>query len=267
MNKDQILAAIGPPVDKKLAEQLLETFCAGEEKYFLRDWKGTIVEVGQFIETASRVLYQLDTTVVDYRRGVEECVSYLQDRDKRGQQLATPNIHKATDIKSLRHISRVLTATYKIRSDRGAVHISAEYSANEMDARLLTDSARWILGDILRITWQKAPGEVAAIIKELVRFKIPSISNVEDRTIVLRTDLTVDEEILMLLMHTGEQGLSRNEIGKSVMSTPSSITKSLAKLCSKKMRLVATLPSTGRYVLTESGKRHVTRELASKLSI
>ena len=59
------------------------------------------------------------------------------------------------DGKARRHMTRAIMLAYKFRSDRGAVHISPDYTANEMDSILILNVGKWILAEFLRLAWNK----------------------------------------------------------------------------------------------------------------
>jgi hypothetical protein len=83
---------------------------------------------------------------------------------------------------------------------------------------------------------------------------------------VQRTDLTADEEVLVLLHYAGEQGFTRTEVGKYAMLKPPAVTTSLQKLTSPDLRQVILLPS-GKYRLTDLGSKRVREKLPDKLLV
>ena len=128
------------------------------------------------------------------------------------------------------------------------------------------ESARWLLGEVLRVFWTGDRGVVAEAIREIVRFEVPAIAEYDGKLLLQRTDCTADEEVLLLLHHAGEGGLSRSALGQSVPKSPSSVTRALAKLTSPHVRQV--LKTTGGdYILTDLGVRRVLNELAEKLTV
>jgi hypothetical protein len=81
---------------------------------------------------------------------------------------------------------------------------------------------------------------------------------------VQRTDLSAEEEILVLLHFAGETGLTRRELGLHAQFSPPSITTSLQRLTSMQFRQVIEL-SSGRFRLTDLGHKRIRDNLASKL--
>jgi hypothetical protein len=86
-----------------------------------------------------------------------------------------------------------------------------------------------------------------------------------DKTIVQRTDLTVEEEVLVLLHHAGEAGLSRAELGHSNFAAPSTVTNVLRKLEGAEFRQIIAI--NGHYRLTDLGSKRIREELGDKLRL
>jgi hypothetical protein len=81
---------------------------------------------------------------------------------------------------------------------------------------------------------------------------------------VQRTDLTAEEELLVLLHYDGEQGFTRTELGKSAKVSAASVTLGLKKLTDHSSREVVHLPS-GRYRLTDLGSKRIREKIPDKL--
>jgi hypothetical protein len=257
ISKETLLSSICAPLDRVLADQLLDEFVSLERRYVLRDWEPATLDGGQFCEAAARLIHHQDSGTLDRRRPVDRCLKYVEDA-------TGSNSHGYPDRKSSLHTAKVLRMIYKFRSDRGAVHIDPDYSANQLDSKLVTEGARWILSELLRIFWTGDRGAVASAIREIIQYDIPVIGNYEGRLIIQRVDCSVEEEILILLHHAGEKGLSRNELGQYVEYPPPRVTEGLGALRSSRVRQVVQLAS-GNYRLTDLGIQRVLKDLAHKL--
>jgi len=256
IEKNKLLSSISPPIDRLLAEQLLNEFISIERRFIQRDWEPTELDGGQFCEIAMRILYHIDSGNLSYSKGHDECVKYFENN----------SVPHQLDRKEMAHISKVCQAVYKFRSQRGAVHISPTYKPNHMDSKFVIESVRWVFNELLRLFWNSDKEAVAKVIRELLQFDVPCVGVFGDKVLIQRTDLTVEEEILVLLHYAGEQGYSRSEIGKHLFCSPSAITVSLQKLYSSSMRQVVQL-SEGNYRLTDLGQRRIRNELADKLLV
>src|SRR5688572_6414750 len=208
IEKRQLLAQLSPPFDHLLATQLVDEFVSQERRYIQRDWEPAELDGGQFCEVLARILYHQDSGNLNRGKEFDECASYIEN-----EQGATHAINPRRDAL---HLIKVLRTIYKFRSQRGAVHISPNYGPNHMDARLMIENVRWAMNETLRIFWQGDRELVAKAIRELLQFDVPCVGLFEDVLLVQRTDLSVDEEVLVLLHFAGEAGFSRTELGRHV---------------------------------------------------
>lgn len=259
IDRSALIAATCPPLDAILVRQLIDEFVSLERRYVLGDWEPATLDGGQFAEVAARIIYHQDACNLNRRRPVGQCLRYVEDDDQQRQ-------HHYPDRKSALHSCRVLRAIYKFRSDRGAVHIDPEYSANQVDSRLVIANARWVLAELLRVFWSGSRSTVARVVRDIVRFEVPAVLELGGRVLLQRTDCTTEEEIILLLHHAGEEGLDRGQLGRNVLKSAPSITNALKKLSSSSVRQVLQTTS-GSYVLTDLGLRRVANELADKLTL
>src|SRR5207249_1380866 len=112
--------------------------------------------------------------------------------------------------------------------------------------------------------WQGDHEKVAKAIRELLQFDVPCIGVFEDLILVQRSDLKVEEEILVLLHFAGEAGFTRRELGQHCMFSSPRVTEAVKKLESPQYRQIVFIKS-GRYRLTDLGARRLREELADKL--
>jgi len=244
-------------LDSVLSGQLLREYISQERRYILREWEPATLDGGQFVEAAARIIYHVDSGNLNRRKKVEECLSYVED-------LKSQNTHAFPDRKSAIHICKVLRTVYKFRSDRGAVHIDPTFTANQLDSRLVIENSKWVLSELLRIFWSGDREEVAKVIQEILRYEIPVVGRYGPHRLVQRTDCTADEELLLLLRDSGEDGLSREILGRSVRKTPGRVTQAIQEL-ERKREIIQV--SKDLYRLTDRGALRVVYELADKLQI
>jgi hypothetical protein len=254
IDRGRLLAEISPPFDNLLCTQLLDEFISSERRFIQRDWEPSQLDGGQFSEVSARILYHIDSGNLSHSKEFNECANYIED-DK---------LPHAIPRRDALHIIRVLRTIYKFRSQRGAVHISPTYTPNHMDSRLVIECVRWVMNEILRIFWRGDREAVAKAIRELLQFDVPAVGVFGDAILVQRTDVTPEEEILILLHYAGDEGFSRKLLGRSVQSDAPSVTKSLQKLVSPSLRQVIQL-STGNFRLTDLGSKRIRENLARKL--
>jgi len=259
IEKATLVKELSPPLDKALTESLVDEFVSLERRYIQRDWEPAQLDGGQFCEVLARIIYHQDSGNLNANKQFDECAEYVEDEDC-SRKHAMPR-------RDALHIIKVLRTAYKFRSQRGGVHISPNYEPNHMDARLIMENVRWAFAETLRIFWKGADREqVAKAIRELLQFDVPCIGKFEDVIMVQRTDLSAEEEVLVLLHYAGEQGFTRTELGKYAMVSPASVTNALKKLVAPDLRQAMQLPNV-RYRLTDLGSKRIREQMPEKLLI
>lgn len=259
LSKPELVAELVPPLDAQLAEQLISEYMSLERRYVLSDYEPATLDGGQFAEIASRIIYHQDSGNLNKRRGVDRCLSYIEDP-------TSQNAHLFPERKSSLHLCKVLRSIYKFRSDRGAVHIDPEYTANQLDAKLVVDNARWVFSEVLRVFWTGDRAIVARTIREIIVYDVPIVADYEGRLLVQSTVCTTEEEVLILLYYAGELGLSRSQLGIYVEKAASAITNALKSLISNSKRQVVQLKNKN-YRLTDLGIVRVLEELGEKMRL
>ena len=258
VDKATLIAELAPPLDYGLAGALVDEFISLERRFIQRDWEPAQLDGGQFCEVLARITYHQDSGNLNAAKEFDDCLRYVED--EKGQ-----NAHSMNPRRDALHLAKVLRTTYKFRSQRGGVHISPTYKPNHMDSKLIADLAQWAFAETLRLFWKGSDREqVAKAIRELLQFDVPCIGKFEDIILVQRTDLSAEEELLVLLHYAGEQGFSRTELGRYARVSPASVTTALQRLSSPASREVVQLNS-GKYRLTELGSKRVREELPDKL--
>jgi hypothetical protein len=257
VEKSALLKSIAPPLDAPLTSQLLDEFVSLERRFIQRDWEPAELDGGQFAELLARILYHQDTGNLNPNKDFKECCAYIEDEKQK---------HNIIPRRDAIHLIVVLKAVYKFRGQRGAIHISPNYEANQMDAKWMIESVRWCMNETLRIFWQGDRDKVAKAIREILQFDVPCVGVFEKVILVQRTDLIPSDEVLVLLHFAGEEGFDRKELGVHVKAAPPRITEALNDLVSPKMRQIVKLPN-GKFRLTDLGSKYIRENLADKLLV
>ena len=257
MHINSLVARVSPPLDRSLATALLTEFVDLERRFVLGDWEPATLNGGQFAEVASRIIYHIDSGTLNSRKGLDSCLNYIED-------VGNSNKHSFPNRPSARHLCKALRLIYKFRSQRGAIHIDPNHTANELDSTLVLSLSRWVVSEILRSFWSGNRSEVAQTIRAIVRYPIPSVFEIDGRSVVLRTDCTAEEETLLLLHNAGEAGLSRAEIDRAAMKSTSAVTRALSSLRSPAKRQVVKRDD-GQFSLTPNGTKRVHEEISERL--
>jgi hypothetical protein len=120
------------------------------------------------------------------------------------------------------------------------------------------------MNEVLRIFWTGDREMVARAIRELLQFDVPCIGRFDEVMLVQRTDLSAEEELLVLLHYAGEVGMTRTTLGRHALLSAPSVTRTIQKLASPEVRQVVQL-SSGNYRLTDLGSKRIREELSDKL--
>jgi hypothetical protein len=119
------------------------------------------------------------------------------------------------------------------------------------------------MAEVLRIFWKGDREAVATAIRELLQFEVPAIGKFDDVILVQRTDLSTEDEVILLLHHAGDRGLTRSDLGRHAPRPASSLTTAVQRLTSADCREVVLVAD--RYRLTDRGSKRVHERLADKL--
>ena len=252
---DDVARNVCPPLDRDLFLSLLNEYVSQEKRYRLRDWEPSTLDGGQFAEIGARVLYHQDSGTLNPTKEFDPCISYVENEAVH---------HCFAQRRQALHLARALRMIYKFRSQRGAIHIAPGYTANQMDARLVIECCRWVLSEFLRVFWIGDQVQIATVLREIASFEVPAVQEFEGRLLVQRTDLTTEEEILVLLYHRGEVGLPQSEIARCCLKDASGVSRALKSMRSGNKRLALQL-GNGNYRLTDLGCKRVLEDLADKL--
>ena len=258
VDKATLVAQLAPPLDGGLTASLVDEFISLERRFIQRDWEPAQLDGGQFCEVLARIVYHQDSGNLNPNKDFDECMKYVEDENGQNAHLINPR-------RDALHLCKVARTAYKFRSQRGGVHISPLYKPNHMDSKLIIEQVRWLFADTLRVFWRGSDREqIAKTVRELLTFDVPCIGRFEEVILVQRTDLSSEEELLVLLHYAGEQGFTRNELGKYARISPASVTTSLKKLVSSERREVVELAS-GKFRLSDLGSKRIREKLPDKL--
>lgn len=166
-------------------------------------------------------------------------------------------------MKDRHHIAKVLRVLYKFRSDRGAVHISPFYSANELDSVLVLHIGKWLISEFLRLAWNKDRQIIAETIQRIVRLEHSLIHELDGKPLVLAKDISAKEEILLLLNHATGNCLSKNALRDLAHQKATNVSVSISRMIKDKE---VRTNDDGDIVLTPSGQKRVFEEIIPKLN-
>jgi hypothetical protein len=254
MTPAELTAALASSIDGQLSAQLVEESISLEEAFLLKKWKYSELDGGRFTEVAARIVYSVDSGNLSLTKSVDDCLRYVDN-----QQVA----HHFPEQQAAIHLAKIIRAVYKLRSQRGAVHVSPTYTANEIDSRLIVEAARWILADLLRIFVTKNRNEITAVIRSLARFPQPLIRTYENLPLLQAVSFTAEEEILAHLLNAVD-GMVISGLISSIPKDPSGIRRAVRKLSSAQVRQA--VERSGRWFITDLGIKRIEERISRELT-
>lgn len=159
------------------------------------------------------------------------------------------------------HIAKVIRAIYKLRSQRGAVHVSLTYSANEIDSRLIVEAVRWVLADPLRIFVTSDREKVATAVRELARFPQPLIRRYGDLPFLQSVSFTTEEEVLAHLLNV-DGGMTTAESTKVIPKAASGVRQAVKNLSGARVRQI--VERDARWLITDLGIRRIEERIVKE---
>jgi hypothetical protein len=98
-------------------------------------------------------------------------------------------------------IPRMLIALYEVRNNRGVGHVGGDVDPNHMDAVYVLESAKWVLGELVRIFHNLPTDKAAAVVDAIVERTLPIVWKVAGKLRVLDPQMNMKDKALLLLYH------------------------------------------------------------------
>jgi len=96
-------------------------------------------------------------------------------------------------------IPRILPALYEIRNNRGVGHVGGDVDPNHIDASAVLSMASWIMAELIRVFHNMPIQGAQNLADSLVDRRTPLVWQSGDIRRVLNPDLTIRDQILLLL--------------------------------------------------------------------
>jgi hypothetical protein len=191
----QALKILETASDKNLAALILSTFKEVEKHFFLRSWKTSELDSGHFVEASRRFIdFRLSGTYTP----IGTTLSTFNNNELRRLENAT-----GSDAYRL-HIPRALFAIYGLRNKRGVGHLGL-INPNYLDATFIMATCKWVLGEFLRAESTMSFDETVAVVEQIVERPLPGIWDIGNVKRVLANGLSLQEQILFLLLAESPQ--------------------------------------------------------------
>jgi hypothetical protein len=159
-------------------------------------------------------------------------------------------------------IPRLLPALYEIRNNRSVGHIGGDVDPNHMDALAALSMCNWIMAELVRVFHGLSVSEAQKVVDALAEVKIPIIWS--DGTVkrVLRPELKLHEQLLLLIATSVPDVSAQELIDWTEYEDTKYVLRTIRGLHSK--RLVEFTESTGRVRILPPGAKAVMEFIRKK---
>ncbi len=254
MRRDDLVNVISVKLSPTLARDLVDEFLAIRQDVVTATLGRS--SAGKFVETLVQSLQFLESGVFDAKPNVDATLMKFES----AASILPDGLRVCA--------ARVGRAMYTLRNKRNIMH-KGEVDPNRYDLRLLYASAQWVMAEMLRVTSGLPMAETGRLI-DLVQAPVGGLveEDFAGRRLVLADGATIEDEILILLLHHYPEPLILADMTASIdRRSPGAVRKRIRDMWSAK--LVQGDGNTG-YRLTSSGFRNandtVGRYLSSKVS-
>ncbi len=250
----QLVLELSLILESSLAKAAVESYIEMQRRFIAGDWKPAELDGGRLCEAVARCVHQLDTGVVTLSKLPGKICQRLEDEN--------PALCHRLMLKDRHHIAKAIGVVYKFRSDRGPVHISPIYTANEMDSMLVLHMGKWIFAELLRLAWNKDRQVIAETISRIVQLEYSLIHELDGKPLVLARGISAKEEVLLLLNHASGNRLSRTMLrDQAAGQKDSNVMVAVSRLIKgKEIRPVG----TDEVALTPLGQVKIIQEIIPK---
>jgi len=220
--KDKIIEHLSNSIDESLVESLIKSYERVKSDFVKGDYEGALLKSGKFVENIFRILKFLKngSIVEEIKQGEFESIR------KDLETVSSDKLPESVRILIPRIASSMI---YDTRSKMGAAH-QKSIEPDFIDAKLTISASDWIVAELLRLYHTRETEEVIKLMKNIVKEYVPFVEVKRgSKFVTMKGDCK--EKILVSLLHAGDDGLTRAEVGKLIHDyTPGRITQSLNEL-------------------------------------
>jgi NAD-dependent DNA ligase len=243
---------IAKGIDKTIVDKLFKEYGIVKKENLLSDDEKVILHSAKVSDLILALIKNnVSGTVVDvdkihFNKLFEEIMKYSKS--------------SAEEVLLTLAIPRVAESIYTIRSKKNVAHVKT-INPSFIDSSYCVSACDWMLSELVLLFFKADPNEASELIDSMLKKKVPTVEEFEDGSIViLRSDLSVSQEIMLTLYYHYPKRLTSTELSKSVKGGYGYINKLLSNL--ENQRCVHKLH--GGYKLTKLGIKHVEDEILPK---
>jgi DNA-binding transcriptional ArsR family regulator len=232
-----------------LATALVRQYVKLKERAWADDHEGVQEKGGKVAEHALRAAQHLaGQTMVPLRQEIKNMAEQCQILERLPRSAANDALRVV--------IPRVIATLYTLRSKRSGGHTASEVDPSRADAALTERMADWLIAEFFRLGSDLPLDQAEATVAALVERRIPVVYRTGNFRRVLRTDLSREAELLVLL-YADARGATIGELKSWSQIPPASLDRNLSALEAQRLIRIEREGKTRRVFLLPSGERLV----------
>ncbi|WP_311243925.1 hypothetical protein [Microbacterium sp. WCS2018Hpa-23] len=174
-----------------LAQDLLDAYAEVVTNYAEHRWEPAELNGGKLCEAVY--------TIVEGHLSSTYPARANKPKNMPAACLAIENKH-TTAVRSARiQIPRMIVALYEIRNNRGVGHAGGDVNPNQMDATAVLYMSKWLMAELVRLLHGLTTEQASEVIEALVEREISLVWKWGEKRRVIRTGLTLKQQVLLLL--------------------------------------------------------------------
>lgn len=178
-----------------LVDDLLNAFADVLKNYREHRWEPSELNGGKLCEAVY-------TIVEGYLDGENYASRSSKPKNMVAACARLEQLHTSANRSPRIQIPRMLVALYEIRNNRGVGHAGGDINPNQMDATVVLYMSKWLIAELVRLMHGLTVVEAAEIVEVLVEREVSIVWSSGDKRRVLKTGLTLKNQVLLLLAST-----------------------------------------------------------------
>ena len=173
-----------------LKEPLIGEYNNILQHYLERRWTSSELSGGKFCEIVF--------TILDgYAKGIYAPSPFKPPSFVDACKKLENNAHVPRSFQIL--IPRMLPALYEIRNNRNVGHVGGDVDPNLMDSQAVVSMCSWIMGELVRVFHNISTSEAQNMVDGISSRKIPLVWNVGKVKRILKSSMSLKDQILLLI--------------------------------------------------------------------
>jgi hypothetical protein len=204
VQKSQLEAVLHNKIPQDITTVLIDEYLHIKQQFFLRRFQPAELNAARFSECVVRLIEFLDT-------GSHTAFGKQLDTEK----IINRVVNNTSLPEGIRFfIPRITRVLLDIRNKRNVAHVGGEVSPNYSDSLFVSQSADWILIEIIRNYHSNSIDEARKIVEGINETKIPVIAEIDGFVRVQNTKMTAEQKTLLILYYKQPNKVNESDLAK-----------------------------------------------------